>query len=131
LYCNIILCISSCLCNTIQFKNNQYIIYTIKASPDFLSRIKIYTVQRIVTKFFTVISDSLLEVLVLILLGNMSNIMSFPDFYRNVLFVFKHTILYENETSTWSYSNSMCNFISFIRKNEDNKLYKKSFLSLL
>jgi len=68
-------------------------IYTIKTSPDFLSRIQIQTVQRIVTKFFPVIPESLLEVLVLLLLGNMSNILTFPNFteicylYLNTLFV--------------------------------------------
>jgi len=53
----------------------SYQIYTLKASPIFLSRIQIYSVQRILTKYFTAIPDSLLEVLVPVLLGNMSNIL--------------------------------------------------------
>jgi len=61
-----------------------------------VSSIQIHTVQRIVIKVFTVIPDSLQEVLV-ILLGNMSNILKFSDFYRNMLFISKHTIWYEDD----------------------------------
>ncbi|KAE9524873.1 hypothetical protein AGLY_014923 [Aphis glycines] len=63
-----------------------YLLYIGKASPDFLSHIQIHIVQRIVTKYFTVIPDSLLEVLIPLLLRNMSNILKFLDFYRNMLF---------------------------------------------
>jgi len=54
--------------------------------------------SRIVIKFFTVIPDSLLEVLVPVLSGNISNILKFSDLYRNMLFVSKHTIWRENDT---------------------------------
>jgi len=47
----------------------------------FLKRIQIHTVQRIVTKFFTVIPDSFLEVSVPFLLGNTSNILIFLQKY--------------------------------------------------
>jgi len=47
---------------------------------------------------YTLIPDSLLEVLVPLLLGNMSNILTFSDLYRNMLFVSTHSIFCENKT---------------------------------
>jgi len=54
------------------------------------------TLLNVIT-YFTIIPDSLLEVLAPLLLGNMSNILTLPDFYRKCLFVSKHTIWCENE----------------------------------
>lgn len=68
------------------------VICTIKASPSFLSRIQIHTIQRIIIKFFIVIPDSFLVVLVAHSSKDMSNISTFSDFYTNMLLVYKHTI---------------------------------------
>jgi len=79
---------------------NLYI-YIIKASFfNFLSHVQIHTYRHIFYIFIFilfVIPDSLLEVLVPVLLGNMSNILIFLDFHRSMLFVFKHTIWCENK----------------------------------
>lgn len=39
-----------------------------------------------------------MKVLVALLLENMPNILTFSDFYKNMLFISKHIILCENET---------------------------------
>jgi len=95
-----------------------YILYYKSKSQCFVS----YTNSQHSTyrhQMFYCIPHSLMQVLVPLLFGKMSNILKFSDFYRNMLFLSEHTIWCENETCllpTCFYSNSMCIvYLSLIR----------------